>query len=219
MDSTHVRFLRLALAEARKSPPRPTNFCVGAVLVAAENHDEDDRNEDDEEEKKGKVLSSGYTLELPGNTHAEQCAITKYIEDSKSKKLLSTATEEGKEEGPLLNAILTPEMKVTLYTTMEPCSRRLSENASCVSRIIASRSPDPTRGIRKVVFGAKEPGDFVKDSQSCAMLDAAGVDWEYARDPQLETEILRVAKAGHGTVLQERPRDVPANPKKRMMES
>ena len=30
-------------------------------------------------------------------------------------------------------------------------------------------------GIQRVVFGAKEPGTFVKDSRSCKILDEAGV--------------------------------------------
>jgi len=197
MSSNHQHFLRLALDEARKSPPKPTNFCVGALLTSGE-----------------QILSKGYTLELPGNTHAEQCALTKYIQSSSQGK----SETKDVSEGEFLNTLLAPDMNAVIYTTMEPCSHRLSGNASCVSRIIASRSPDPTRGIRKVVFGAKEPGDFVKDSHSCAMLDEAGVKWEYVREPQLETEILRVAKAGHGTKLEERPVDQPVNPKKRMME-
>lgn len=194
-DDQH--YLRLALDEAKKSPPKPTNFCVGALLVSSEN-----------------ILSTGYTLELPGNTHAEQCALTKYIRSASGG--LSDLNDML--EGEQLNILLGPDANATVYTTMEPCSHRLSGNASCVSRIIATRSPDPTRGIRKVVFGAKEPGDFVQDSKSCAMLDEAGVDWDYARDPQLETEILRIAKAGHGTQLEERPPEIPVNPKKRMME-
>lgn len=196
----HYHYLRLALQEARKSPPKPTNFCVGAVLVSPSD---------------GTILSTGYTLELPGNTHAEQCALTKFIHASEA----AGKTELTKRsEGEVLNEQLSPEMGAVLYTTMEPCSVRLSGNETCVSRIIGTRSPDLKRGIRKVVFGAKEPEDFVKESKSCAMLDEAGVAWEYARDPKLEMEILQVAKAGHGTKLEERPRDVQPNPKKRMME-
>ena len=196
IGKTHDYYLRLALQEAKKSPPKPTNFCVGAILVSGD-----------------EILSSGYTLELPGNTHAEQCALTNLVESVRKD-----SGDSNKTEGEILNERLGTEMKTVLYTTMEPCSIRLSGNDSGVARIIGTRSPDSTRGIRKVVFGAKEPGDFVKDSKSCAMLDEAGVEWEYARDPGLETEILRVAKAGHGTKLEERPAGIQANPKKRMME-
>jgi len=53
-------FMRLALTEARKSPPKPTNFCVGACLVAQD-----------------RLLITGYTLECEGNTHAEQSCFIK----------------------------------------------------------------------------------------------------------------------------------------------
>jgi len=49
--------MRFALELAEKSPPKPTNYRVGAVVVDAFNN----------------ILATGYTLELPGNTHAEQC--------------------------------------------------------------------------------------------------------------------------------------------------
>ncbi|KAK3638329.1 hypothetical protein LTR56_013158 [Elasticomyces elasticus] len=58
--TVHQKYVRLALDEARKSPPKPTNFCVGACLVAD-----------------GKLLVTGYTLECEGNTHAEQSCFIK----------------------------------------------------------------------------------------------------------------------------------------------
>ncbi|KAB8243971.1 DRAP deaminase [Aspergillus flavus] len=65
----HKGYMECALEKARLSPPSPTKFCVGAVLVDA------DRNE---------ILSTGYSMELPGdrpgdpgNTHAEQCCFIK----------------------------------------------------------------------------------------------------------------------------------------------
>ena len=99
-----------------------------------------------------------------------------------------------------------------------------------------------------MIFGAKEPGTFVKDSQSCRLLTEAGIEWEYV--PTLEDEILRIAMEGHETKVlaqdakmnsaandkahhaesrginvddispEERMRQeaVPRNPKKRMME-
>ena len=99
-----------------------------------------------------------------------------------------------------------------------------------------------------MIFGAKEPGTFVKDSQTCRLLTEAGIEWEYV--PTLEDEILRIAMEGHETkVLAQyakmnsaaskkasdvescgtnvddispeegkRQEAVPRNPKKRMME-
>lgn len=112
-----------------------------------------------------------------------------------------------------------------------------------MERIIETRKSGG--GISKVVFGAREPGTFVKDSKSLQRLDAEGVPWEYV--PGLESEILKVAMEGHdndndtnsalppqtGTTTttttasiddispEERRRQeaLPRNPKKRMMET
>ena len=194
----HLSYLRQALDLARQSPPKPTNFRVGALLVSFA--------------PSAQILSSGYTLELAGNTHAEQCA------------LMKLASQQSVPESEL-NSILTPEANVTLYTTLEPCGVRLSGNMSCVHRIITSRQGNGSGGIRRVIFGAKEPGTFVQDSQSCQMMTKAGIEWEYVND--VEKEILAVAKEGHkqetnvdDISAEERKRQeaIPRNPKKRMME-
>lgn len=210
---TTIRYLQQTIDLAKNSPPKPTNFRVGCVIVSFASQAE------------GEILSTGYTLELPGNTHAEQCALTK-LEQSNSD----------------LSSVLTAERNVVLYTSLEPCGLRLSGNLPCVQRIIATRSENPNSGIRKVIFGAKEPGTFVKDSQSCKLLTEAGIEWEYL--PDLEEEILRVAMEGHeqkkadaitdttkdkndkltekSTDAEEKSRAAaeaaPRNPKKRMME-
>lgn len=218
---SHVACLRKSLDLARLSPPKPSNFRVGAMLCSYSGVDAG---------HSPNILTTGYTLELEGNTHAEQCALDKLV--------------AGKEQE--LWDVLTPEADTILYTSLEPCSVRLSGNLPCVQRIIATRRDDPAGGIRKVVFGAKEPGTFVKDSKSCQLLTAAGIDWEYI--PDLEEEMLGVAMEGHvkkpgdkaaapsqsqsgraeqlqGTNVdnisaEERKRQeaVPRNPKKRMME-
>lgn len=59
----HHTYMRLAIAEAKKSPPKPSNFRVGALIVDASS---------------GYVLTTSYTLELPGNTHAEQVCLIKH---------------------------------------------------------------------------------------------------------------------------------------------
>jgi pyrimidine deaminase RibD-like protein len=221
--STHLKYLSIALTEACRSPPKPTNFRVGCVIVS------------NPTSSSPSVLSTGYTLELPGNTHAEQCALDKLA-------------ASGSVDEASLSTFLTPNLNATLYTTLEPCGKRLSGNTPCVRRIIATREGNPDGGIRKVVFGAKEPGTFVQDSQSCRLLTEADIAWEYV--PALEKEILAVAMEGHdqkqknqdyrkpeqkqetkdleasrGTnvddiSLEERKRQEaqPRNPKKRMME-
>ena len=158
--STDLQYLRQTIALAELSPPKPSNFRVGCIIVS----------------ETGTVLSTGYTLELEGNTHAEQCALTK--------------------AGQIFGQELSSTLKgSTLYTSLEPCSLRLSGNLPCVQRIIGT--VECQEGIRRVVFGAKEPETFVKHSKSCQLLSEAGIDWSYL--PEFEDEILAVAMAGHDT--------------------
>ena len=88
------RFLRLALNEAKICTPTPTAYCVGCVIVHP---------------KTCQVLSTGYSREFPGNTHAEENALTKL---------------QSRDTG------------LDMYVTMEPCSERLSGNKSCTDRIL-----------------------------------------------------------------------------------
>lgn len=152
--------MALALKLARKSPPRPTNFRVGAILVDAENNI---------------ILAEGYTLELYGNTHAEQCCLIKLSEQH-------ATTEER------LADFLPAD--IVLYTTMEPCNKRLSGNLSCVDRII--RLGDV---IKKVYVGVREPGKFVGNNIGSKRLKDAGIEVEQV--PGFEHEILSVATVGH----------------------
>lgn len=156
-------YMRLALAEAKKSPPKPTNFCVGAVLV---------------DESDGSILATGYTLELEGNTHAEQCALQKFA---------SAHNLSEERVGEVL-----PE-HVVIYTTMEPCGVRLSGNLPCVDRILRTKSAG--KGIRKVYLGVKEPEKFVGENVGRAKLEEQGIECVHV--PGLEEDILAVATAGH----------------------
>lgn len=159
-DQKHGAFMRYAIALARQSPPKPSNFCVGAVLVSS---------------TASEILSTGYTLECEGNTHAEQSCFIK----------LSKANGVPEER---LGDIL-PEDTV-LYTTMEPCVKRLSGNKSCVERILALGE-----SIRTVYVGVKEPEKFVGQNEGRKLLEDAGVRVVLVEG--LEKEILSVATAGH----------------------
>lgn len=121
----HHKMMTRAIEEAKKSIYIPSAFCVGCVIV-----------------KDGDVISTGYSRELPGNTHAEQCALDK-LEDS---EMASGAD---------------------LYSTMEPCSVRLSGNLPCVQRIVEAK-------IGRVFQGVEEPADFVKCAGS-QILQEAGI--------------------------------------------
>jgi pyrimidine deaminase RibD-like protein len=80
--------------------------------------------------KEGACISSGFSREYD-NVHAEEAAIKKII--SKDHDL----------------------SVCTLYSTMEPCSERLSGATSCVQHILES-------GIRRVCFALREPPLFVQ---------------------------------------------------------
>lgn len=175
-SNVHLAYLRQCLSLAERSPPRPTNFRVGALLVLR--RDEPGQTADD------RILSTGYTLELPGNTHAEQCCLANLA-----------AAHAVPDDDRIAEAFPSdPIRKVLLYVTMEPCARRLSGQTPCVQRILQTRTAG-RRGIDKVYFGVREPDTFVGESQGCRTLTAAGVEWEHVAG--LEGEILAVAVAGH----------------------
>jgi len=75
-----------------------------------------------------------------------------------------------------------------LYTTLEPCIRRLSGNKPCVDRIVEAKR------IRKVYVGVLEPEKFVENNGR-RVLEIAGIQFEHITG--LEQEILEVATAGH----------------------
>lgn len=216
-ESPHITYLRECISLAEKSPPRPTNFRVGAILVS--------RSENNSGLTDDRILSTGYTMELAGNTHAEQCCLSNYaaVHSIPDERVGEVLPDE-------------PGRKLVMYVTMEPCGKRLSGNLPCVKRLIATRS-GKRRGIQKVYFGVKEPGTFVGQSEGCQMLTEAGVEWQLVSG--LERDILAVAFAGHEnkeekvkTALGEaetniddisdnerrRQEQLPRNPKKRMME-
>ncbi|KAI9371351.1 cytidine deaminase-like protein [Aspergillus egyptiacus] len=175
MRSPHLQYLQKALALAEKAPSLPTNFRVGAILLS--------RKEGDLFAEQDEVLSTGYTMELPGNTHAEQCCLSNYASSHSvpDEQIASVLPD-------------TPGRKLVMYVTMEPCGKRLSGNLPCVQRIIQTRDGG-RRGIQKVYFGVKEPGTFVGQSEGCKMLTEAGIEWAVVQG--LEREILSVATAGH----------------------
>lgn len=146
----HREFMQLALDEAKKCGETQTQFNVGAVLVL-----------------NGEILATGHTRELPGNTHAEQCALQKYFE-----RTGKTDVPEGTE----------------LYTTMEPCSNRSVGNKPCVDRVLETL-------IKTCFVGVVEPDTFVKNNTGKQKLTDGDV--EYIHIPGFEDECLRVATLGH----------------------
>lgn len=166
----HLSFLRLALDEARKCVPTPTAFCVGAVITVRY-----------AEHFKPAVLATGYSRELPGNTHAEANALTK-------ARQLTAA--ELRELIPSISSDVTIDdllSKADIYTTMEPCSVRTSGLAPCADGIVAAR-------LRRCLIGVSEPDDFVK-CEGAQKLKDGGVEVIWVKG--LEQECLEVARTGH----------------------
>lgn len=103
----------------------------------------------------GTVLATGYSRETDPKVHAEEAALLK----------LGDTSLQG----------------ATLYSTLEPCSKRVSCSQSCTQWIIANG------GIARVVYAVAEPL-FMQDCQGDELLRAAGLtvrvmnnaDYEYA---------------------------------------
>ncbi|KAA6413765.1 MAG: hypothetical protein FRX48_02126 [Lasallia pustulata] len=83
--------MRLAVPLAHKPTPLPSNFRVGAVLV---------------DQELNEIIATGYTLKLPGNTHAEQCCLLKLAAHNISEEAIGENIPD----------------KAVIYTTMKPLS-------------------------------------------------------------------------------------------------
>lgn len=121
----------------------------------------------------GEVLSTGHSRELEGNTHAEQCALNKYFE-----KTGTTNVPRGTE----------------IYTTMEPCTLRLSGNLPCTERILLSN-------ITTCFVGVVEPDTFVQNNSSKSKLEKEGI--EYIHIKGYEEKCLEIARKGHENIKKE----------------
>lgn len=106
----------------------------------------------------GRVFE-GYTGETGEHDHAEEAAVLK-------------ADRAGAE---LRGA--------TIYSSMEPCSKRSSKPRSCSEIIIE-------RGMSRVVFALSEPTHFVSNCQGESMLRRAGI--EVVRMPELADRVEEV---------------------------
>ncbi len=91
----------------------------------------------------GGVIAEGYSRETDGTVHAEEAALAKV--DPGDPRLAAA----------------------TLYSSLEPCSRRRSRALSCARLITLA-------GVGRVVFAMREPAVFV-DGRGAEELAAAGV--------------------------------------------
>lgn len=111
----------------------------------------------------GVEISRGFSRERP-HAHAEESALEKLTPDDER---LSTAT---------------------MYSSLEPCTRRRSSHRTCSELIIGA-------GIRRVVIAWREPPIFVSDAHGVEALKAAGV--EIVEYP----ELARAAAEVNATLL------------------
>lgn len=92
----------------------------------------------------GHEVSRGYSRDTDDRVHAEESALAKLDVDD-------------------------PRLKsATIYSSIEPCSKRASRPRTCAQLIIDA-------GIRRVVFGLREPPTFV-DGEGAEVLAEAGVE-------------------------------------------
>ncbi|KAG9318680.1 diaminohydroxyphosphoribosylamino-pyrimidine deaminase [Chiua virens] len=166
-------FMQQALNEALSDDcvPVQTAFCVGCVLVARIPG------------MKPVTLATGYSRELPGNTHAEANALTK----AHNLSNLHLAA---------LLPLVSPTPSITdllrctdVYTTLEPCSVRTSGLPACADALINA-------GIRRCIIGVGEPDDFV-NCEGAQKLKDAGIDIVWLKG--LEKQCLDTARRGRNT--------------------
>lgn len=92
----------------------------------------------------GQEISRGFSREYP-HVHAEQSALEKL--DADDERLRAA----------------------TLYSSLEPCTRRRSHDRTCSELIIAA-------GVQRVVVAWREPPTFVHDAHGVKALQAAGIE-------------------------------------------
>ena len=172
-EEEHLIFMQQALKEALSDDciPVQTAFCVGCVLVTRVPGVEP------------VTLATGYSRELPGNTHAEANALIKALSVSEPHlaALFPLASPT-----PSISDLL---RHTDVYTTLEPCSVRTSSLPPCADALIKA-------GIKRCIIGVGEPDDFVK-CEGAQKLKDAGIDVIWLSG--LEKQCLDAARRGHHT--------------------
>ena len=169
----HMIHMQQALNEALSDDcvPVQTAFCVGCVLVVRLPATEP------------VTLATGFSRELPGNTHAEANALTKAFGLS---KLQLAALFPTISPTPSIDHLM---RHTDVYTTLEPCSVRTSGLPACADALIKA-------GIKRCIIGVGEPDDFVK-CEGAQKLKDAGIDVLWLES--LEKECLNAARRRHDT--------------------
>ena len=178
------------------------------------------------------MLSTGHSRELEGNTHAESNAIDKALglvtSLSASKATIPqqpqprpggyqdggysggygygyTGTGQTQDDSDNPTTEEPQVVDIDLYTTLEPCSKRLSGLKSCAQTILdlnaspTSAANDNLRlHVNRVFIGAAEPLDFVV-CEGAKMLSDGGVEvvWLGERRVKLsECDLVELVQPG-----------------------
>lgn len=99
----------------------------------------------------GRELARGHSRETDPHDHAEEVALARLA------RRVATGPARGPGAGPL-----------TLYSSLEPCTRRRSRPVACAELVVAA-------GIARVVIAAREP-DLFADCDGVETLVLAGVE-------------------------------------------
>ena len=110
------------------------------------------------------VISTGYSRENDPHNHAEETALAKVSPDD--PRLASA----------------------TMYSTLEPCSKRSSHPVTCTQLIISA-------GIPRVVLAWREPTIFV-DCEGVELLRAANIDVVEIAEPADEVKQINAHLLG-----------------------
>lgn len=113
----------------------------------------------------GQEIARGWSRETDPHVHAEEAALARI------------APHDSRLPG------------ATLYSTLEPCSRRASRPRTCTQLILAA-------GIGRVVIAWREPDLFVADAQGAELLRDAGVEVVELADLAEEARAVNAHLAG-----------------------
>lgn len=139
----HNQYMELALEQASYSIPSESAYCVGAVLI------------DSSQPINQQIISTGYSREIQGNTHAEECCLIKYALKSNNQSIdYNTIIADTQYIINNIHSIQLPSTYI-MYTTMEPCSTRLSGKVSCTELLVRVQ-------LQAVCVACYEPSTFVE---------------------------------------------------------
>ncbi|EPS41957.1 hypothetical protein H072_4100 [Dactylellina haptotyla CBS 200.50] len=115
------------------------------------------------------ILATGFSREREGNTHAEEVCFIKFTEDQEIQSRVIGG--------------------FAIFTTMEPCTERLSGKTSCFQRIV-----DFGR-ISTVYVGCQEPSTFIAKNTAISKFPANGIQYVFVKE--MELDCWEVATRGH----------------------